>query len=117
MHEIELFDSTLRDGAQGEGISFSVEDKLSVARALDGLGVAYIEAGNPGSYPMDLDFFARAGMLRHAKLCAFGSTRRPGITVEEDANVRSLAKADTPAVSIFGKAWDWLVLTVKGLFE
>lgn len=106
MRTVEIFDSTLRDGAQGEGISFSVEDKLAITRALDTLGVAYIEAGNPGSNPKDLEFFERAGTLRNAKLCAFGSTRRPGLAVEDDANVRSLERASTPAVAVFGKAWD-----------
>ena len=75
---VEILDSTLRDGAQGEGISFSVEDKLAVTRLLDGLGVSYIEAGNPGSNPKDLEFFQRASQLplQHTKLVAFGSTCR-----------------------------------------
>ncbi|MFT9078355.1 citramalate synthase [Ethanoligenens sp.] len=112
MKRIEIFDSTLRDGAQGEGISFSVEDKLSITAALDELGVSYIEAGNPGSNPKDLEFFTRATSLRHAKLCAFGSTRRHGIRVEDDKNVRSLEKTSTPAVAIFGKSWDLHVTDV-----
>ncbi|ADU26487.1 citramalate synthase [Ethanoligenens harbinense] len=112
MKRIEIFDSTLRDGAQGEGISFSVEDKLAITSALDELGVAYIEAGNPGSNPKDLEFFTRAGNLRHAKLCAFGSTRRAGNSVEKDANVLSLEQAGTPAVAIFGKSWDLHVTDV-----
>ncbi len=112
MKRIEIFDSTLRDGAQGEGISFSVEDKLAIVSALDELGVAYIEAGNPGSNPKDLEFFTRAANLRRAKLCAFGSTRRAGIRVEDDANVRSLEQAGTPAVAIFGKTWDLHVTDV-----
>ncbi len=106
--QIEIFDSTLRDGAQGEGIAFSVEDKLSIVKALDSLGIAYIEAGNPGSNPKDLEFFERVKHIRlqSAKLCAFGSTRRRDIEVEADANVVSLLKADTPVVTIFGKSWD-----------
>ena len=79
MKKIDIFDSTLRDGAQGEGVSFSVEDKLAIARALDRAGVDYIEAGNPHSNPKDEEFFRRAaGELRlsHARLVAFGSTRR-----------------------------------------
>lgn len=112
MKRIEIFDSTLRDGAQGEGISFSVEDKLAIVSALDELGVAYIEAGNPGSNPKDLEFFTRAANLRRAKLCAFGSTRRAGIRVEDDANVRFLEQAGTPAVAIFGKTWDLHVTDV-----
>lgn len=105
---VEILDSTLRDGAQGEGISFSVEDKLAVTRLLDALGVPFIEAGNPGSNPKDLEFFRRAGelKLKHSRLVAFGSTRRKGIAVEEDANVQALLTADTGAVAIFGKCWD-----------
>ena len=107
-HPVEILDSTLRDGAQGEGISFSVEDKLAVTRLLDALGVPFIEAGNPGSNPKDLEFFRRAGelKLKHSRLVAFGSTRRKGIAVEEDANVQALLTADTGAVAIFGKCWD-----------
>ncbi len=105
---ITIFDSTLRDGMQGEGIAFSVEDKLNIARALDGLGIGYIEAGNPGSNPKDMEFFKRMKQnpLKNAVLCAFGSTRRKGIRAADDANVVSLLEADTPAVSIFGKSWD-----------
>ncbi|MCI9414789.1 MAG: citramalate synthase [Clostridiales bacterium] len=105
---VEILDSTLRDGAQGEGISFSVEDKLAVTRLLDELGVAYIEAGNPGSNPKDLEFFRRAKELnlKNAQLVAFGSTRRKNRRAEEDDNVRALLTADTGAVSLFGKCWD-----------
>lgn len=105
--KIQLFDSTLRDGAQGEGISFSVQDKLHIAQALDRFGVDYIEAGNPGSNPKDLEFFRRAEelSLAKAKLCAFGSTRRNHLKPEEDENVKSLLAANTPCVAIFGKAW------------
>ena len=101
---VEILDPTLRAGAQGEGISFSVEDKLAVTRLLDALGVPFIEAGNPGSNPKDLEFFRRAGelKLKHSRLVAFGSTRRKGIAVEEDANVQALLTADTGAVAIFG---------------
>ena len=76
--KVAIFDSSLRDGAQAEGISFSVEDKLKILELLDGHGIDYIEAGNPGSNPKDLEFFARARTinLKHAKLAAFGSTRR-----------------------------------------
>ena len=83
--KIEILDSTLRDGAQGEGISFSVEDKLNIVRSLDRLGVDYIEAGNPGSNPKDMEFFERVKMLdlRYSRLVAFGSTRRCHIPVQE----------------------------------
>lgn len=112
--KIEIFDSTLRDGAQGEGISFSLEDKLNIVRALDGLGVDYLEAGNPYSNPKDLAFFERVGAmeLRHAKLVAFGSTRRKHTPVEEDANCAALLHAGTQAVAVFGKSWDMHVTQV-----
>ncbi len=105
---IEIFDSTLRDGAQSEGISYSVQDKLNIVKSLDDFGVKYIEAGNPGSNPKDIEFFERVRdiQLKNSVLCAFGSTRRNKLKVEEDDNVMSLLKADTPAVAIFGKSWD-----------
>jgi len=109
--DVQIFDSTLRDGAQGEGISFSVEDKLKIVMALDELGVHTIEAGNPGSNPKDQEFFdrVRALKLRRARLAAFGSTRRPRIAAAEDENVRSLLRAETPVVAIFGKSWNFHV--------
>ncbi len=116
MTSIEIFDSTLRDGAQGEGISFSVSDKLSIVQTLDAFGVDYIEAGNPGSNPKDIEFFQRAAglTLQNARLCAFGSTCRKGLAPEDDANVLSLMSANTPAVAIFGKTWDLHVTKVLG---
>jgi len=76
--QLEILDTTLRDGAQGEGITFSQQDKLAVVQALDELGISWIEAGNPGSNPKDMEFFRLAGNLKleHAKLCAFGATRK-----------------------------------------
>lgn len=105
---IEIFDSTLRDGAQGEGISFSVQDKLNIVKILDDFGVTYIEAGNPGSNPKDINFFEKLKevKLKHAKLCAFGSTARSNTKVHEDKNIINLIEADTPVVAIFGKTWD-----------
>ena len=105
---IEIFESTLRDGMQGAGIAFSVDDKLKIARALDRMGIALIEAGNPGSNPKDMEFFRQIQKdpLTHAELCAFGSTRRKGIRAEEDSNLLSLLDAGTPVVSFFGKSWD-----------
>ncbi len=105
---IELYDTTLRDGTQMEGISLSVEDKLKIARKLDELGVHYIEGGWPGSNPKDADFFARAGALglKSARLAAFGSTRRAGGAAESDPNLRALVEARTPVVTIVGKAHD-----------
>ncbi len=106
---IEVLDSTLRDGAQGEGISFSVQDKIHIVQALDELGVKYIEAGNPGSNPKDMEFFQKAHELKlaHAKIVAFGSTRRKDSSCAEDANLQSLLSADTENVVIFGKSWDF----------
>lgn len=114
MRDIAIFDSTLRDGAQAESISFSVKDKLEVVETLDEIGVKYIEAGNPGSNPKDLEFFeaAKTIRLKNAKLAAFGSTRRRDIAVEDDSNVLSLLKAETPAVVIFGKSWDFHVTDI-----
>lgn len=105
---IEIFDSTLRDGAQGENINFSAQDKFNIMKALDDFGVDFIEAGNPASNPKDLDFFKMAASypLKNAKLVAFGSTRRKGIAVAEDANVQALAGVDVGIVAIFGKSWD-----------
>ncbi|MBU1237892.1 MAG: citramalate synthase [Gammaproteobacteria bacterium] len=114
MARISIYDSTLRDGAQAQGISYSVEDKLKIVERLDALGIRYIEAGNPGSNPKDLDFFARAGALelKHARLIAFGATRKVGIAVEKDANVQSLLQAGTAAIAIFGKSWDYQVAEI-----
>src|SRR5437763_3377691 len=98
--KIFTFDTTLRDGTQGESISFSVDDKLIIAQKLDELGIDYIEGGWPGSNPKDKDFFARAVDLKlnHARLVAFGSTRFAKNPVEEDRNVRELVAAGTPTV-------------------
>jgi len=106
MHQVEILDSTLRDGAQAEGISFSVDDKLEIVRLLDSLGIGYIEAGNPASNPKELEFFRRAAALclENARLCAFGSTRRKDEKAEGSQTCAALLRADTPAVSIFGKS-------------
>lgn len=106
--KITLYDTTLRDGAQREGISLSVEDKLRIAVSLDRLGIDYIEGGWPGSNPKDMEFFARMGELHleHAVITAFGSTRRVGMAVEEDKNIRSLLLTGTETVTVFGKSWD-----------
>ncbi len=104
-----LFDSTLRDGAQGEGVSLSCDDKLRIARRLDEFGVDYIEGGWPGSNPKDMEFFERAQSeldLRHAKITAFGSTVRAKTEPEDDPQVQLLIEANTPTVTIFGKTWD-----------
>jgi len=108
---VEIYDTTLRDGAQGEGLAYSVEDKLKIAHCLDDLGVAYIEGGWPGANPKDVDFFERAKgvRLKTAKLAAFGSTRRPNGVAGDDSIVQGLLAAETPVVTIFGKSWDFHV--------
>ena len=114
MARISIYDSTLRDGAQAQGISYSVEDKLKIVERLDALGVSYIEAGNPGSNPKDLEFFTRAATLQlaNARIIAFGATRKVGKRVADDANLQSLLKAGTSAIAIFGKSWDYQVLEI-----
>lgn len=104
--QIKLFDTTLRDGTQGEGISFSADDKVRIAKKLDDFGVHYIEGGWPGSNPRDMEFFVKAAglKLKHAKIVAFGSTSRSS-NPSEDSNLAALLEANTPAVSIFGKTW------------
>ncbi|HET8643276.1 MAG TPA: citramalate synthase, partial [Pseudonocardiaceae bacterium] len=103
-----VYDTTLRDGAQREGISYSVSDKLAVARLLDGLGVGFIEGGWPGAMPKDTEFFARAArgelQLRHAALVAFGSTRRPHVSTADDPQVRALLDSLAPVVTLVAKA-------------
>lgn len=105
--KVYILDSTLRDGMQSEGISFSVDDKLKIARALDNFHIDYIEAGNPASNPKDMEFFKRVKneKFKHSKLVAFGSTRRSSKTADKDENIRALIEADTPVVCVFGKAW------------
>lgn len=115
---IFTFDTTLRDGTQGEAVSFSVEDKLLIARKLDELGIDYIEGGWPGSNPKDKEFFARAKSelkLKHAKLCAFGATHFARYTVETDPSICALLEAETPVISIFGKTWDFHVTRALGI--
>jgi 2-isopropylmalate synthase len=104
--QILLYDTTLRDGTQREGLSLSAEDKLKITRELDALGVHYVEGGWPGSNPKDAEFFQRVRHveLHHAKVAAFGSTRRAGGTCEDDANIRALVEADTPVVTLVGKS-------------
>ena len=103
--QVEIYDTTLRDGSQGEGINFSVADKLRIAEKLDQFGVHYIEGGWPGSNPKDIEFFAQAKKRKfnNAKLAAFGSTRKKGVAVEHDDQVNLLIKAGTPVVTIYGK--------------
>ncbi len=113
------FDTTLRDGTQGESVSFSVDDKLVIAQKLDELGIDYIEGGWPGSNPKDKEFFERAKELKlhHARLSAFGSTRFAKNAVEHDRNVAALVAAATPVISIFGKSWDLHTERALGITE
>src|SRR5690606_34305657 len=108
MH-IQLYDTTLRDGAQGEGVSFSLEDKVLIAQRLDAMGFDFIEGGYPLSNPKDAEFFQRLAdePLQHAKLCAFGMTRRRGMQAADDPGMKALLEARTPVVTIVGKTSDF----------
>ena len=112
--QIYLYDTTLRDGTQREGISLSLQDKLRIAQRLDQFGVHYIEAGWPGSNPKDAEFFAAAQKMtwQNAKITAFGSTRRKNSLTAEDPNIRALVEAQTPVVTMVGKSWDLHVIDV-----
>jgi len=116
MTKIDVYDTTLRDGSQGEGISFSLSDKIKIIKLLDELGVSYIEAGIPASNPKDAELFSRLSEieLKHAKICAFGSTHRIGVPVDKDPAVKALLDANTSVVTIFGKSWDLHVKEVFG---
>jgi 2-isopropylmalate synthase len=111
MNLIKIYDTTLRDGTQAEDVSFLVTDKIRIAQKLDDFGVHYIEGGWPGSNPKDIAFFKdiKKVSLRHAKIAAFGSTRRAGTTPEKDNNIRTLIHAEPDVVTIFGKTWDFHV--------
>ena len=108
MRKVELFDTTLRDGAQTEGISYSVNDKIKIVKKLDEIGIHYIEGGWPGSNPKDKEFFSKLkkSRLKNAELVAFGSTRRADKSASSDANLKSLLDAGTEVITIFGKSWD-----------
>ncbi len=110
---VTIYDTTLRDGSQAEGISFSLEDKLQIARRLDFLGVSYIEGGWPGSNPKDLEFFQliQSQGLDHSRLAAFSSTRKPDIPVKQDVNLQALLDSGAPTATLVGKSWDFHVLT------
>ena len=114
--QIKIYDTTLRDGTQGEGVAFSMEDKVRIAQRLDALGVHYIEGGWPGSNPKDLRFFKRVqdAVFKSARISAFGATRRPGVRPQDDGNIQSLVEAGPPVVTIFGKAWDFHVTSALG---
>ncbi|MFW5989353.1 MAG: citramalate synthase [Desulfosudaceae bacterium] len=108
MRQIVIYDTTLRDGTQGEDINFTADDKIRIARKLDDFGVHYIEGGWPGSNPRDIRFFelAREIDFKHARLTAFGATRKSGLSADEDVNILRLIESQAPAVAIVGKTWD-----------
>ena len=114
MNLVEIYDTTLRDGAQAEGVSFSIEDKLRITQKLDSLGIHYIEGGFAGANPKDSEFFKRARKLnlKNAKLAAFGSTKRAKTQAAKDMNLRHLLEAGTKVVVIVGKSWDLHVTDV-----
>ncbi|MHC1682589.1 MAG: citramalate synthase [Clostridiaceae bacterium] len=112
--KVFIFDSTLRDGAQAQGISFSITDKIKIVKKLDEIAVDYIEAGNPFSNPKDMEFFNKVKelKLKNSKLSAFGSTRRPNISPSEDEGLASLIKSGADVLTIFGKSWDFHVVDI-----
>ena len=114
MSRIQLYDTTLRDGSQGEGVNFSLQDKLTITQRLDELGFDYIEGGYPLSNPKDEEYFQRVAdlKLRHAKVCAFGMTRRKGVTAAEDIGMQALIRSRAPVCTIVGKTWDLHVTEV-----
>ena len=109
MPEVWLYDTSLRDGAQGDGVSFSAADKREIARRLDAFGIPYIEGGWPGSNPVDDEFFGDPPELKRSRLCAFGSTRRAGVPESTDACMDALASSPAPVCTVFGKTWDFHV--------
>lgn len=111
MPKVAIYDTTLRDGSQGQGVSFSVEDKIKVARKLDDFGISYIEGGWPGSNPKDVDFFERLKSVKfkNSKVAAFGRTRSPRQAASEDPLIANLIESGTPVITIFGKSWDFHV--------
>ncbi|HIK94130.1 MAG TPA: citramalate synthase, partial [Planctomycetes bacterium] len=114
MARIQLYDTTLRDGSQGEGVNFSLQDKLMIATKLDELGFDYIEGGYPLSNPKDEEFFRRAADMewKHAKITAFGMTRRKDILASDDIGMQALVNSKAPVITIVGKTWDLHVTEV-----
>jgi 2-isopropylmalate synthase len=114
MQKVKLYDTTLRDGSQGEGISYSVMDKILIAEELDKIGIEFIEGGWPGSNPKDREFFLKISRrkLKNAKIAAFSMTRRPNTKAEDDANLKALLKSNAQVITIVGKTWDFHVREV-----
>src|SRR2546423_6110509 len=116
MTRIHIYDTTLRDGSQGEGINFSLQDKLLITRRLDDVGIDYIEGGYPLSNPKDFEYFreVRKLSLKQAKVAAFGMTRRKGVEASQDTCIKALLDAETSLVTLVGKSWDLHVREVLG---
>ncbi|MGC1273125.1 MAG: citramalate synthase [Planctomycetaceae bacterium] len=114
MSRIQIYDTTLRDGSQGEGVNFSLQDKLLIAQKLDEMGFDFVEGGYPLSNPKDAEFFRRVRELdlKHVKVCAFGMTRRRGVTADQDVGMRALAESQAPVCTVVGKTWDMQVTEV-----
>ncbi|HUE16371.1 MAG TPA: citramalate synthase, partial [Planctomycetaceae bacterium] len=117
MARIQIYDTTLRDGSQGEGVNFSLEDKLAITSKLDEFGFDFIEGGYPLSNPKDAEYFQRLAdlPLKHAKVAAFGMTRRKGIAAEKDIGMLALRDAKTEVVTLVGKSWDLHVKEILGV--
>lgn len=114
MQPILIYDTTLRDGTQGENITFTADEKLKIALRLDEMGIHYVEGGWPGSNPRDIRFFdlAKRERFKTARITAFGATRKPGIQAADDPNLKAIIKSDTPAAALFGKSWPLHVQTI-----
>ena len=119
MSRIQLYDTTLRDGSQGEGVNFSLEDKLAITIKLDELGFDYVEGGYPLSNPKDHEYFQRAAQLplKYAKVTAFGMTRRKGVLAADDIGMQALAESQAKVITIVGKTWDLHVFEVLRVDE
>lgn len=119
MARIQIYDTTLRDGSQGEGVNFSLEDKLAITAKLDEFGFDFIEGGYPLSNPKDADYFRRVAdmPLKHAKVAAFGMTRRKGVAAEKDIGMQALVDAKTEVVTLVGKSWDLHVKDILNVSE
>ena len=110
-----IFDTTLRDGAQTQGVDFSIDDKAKIASALDNLGVDYIEGGWPGANPTDTEFFQKKLNLKNSKLTAFGMTKKTGRSADNDPGISAILNSNTSSVCLVGKTWDFHVDIALGI--